>query len=193
MTGVQTCALPICANLFFESGIKVSGIFEYSINRNGNTLLLGFSDCIVTLGEEVLFKPVWGMYDMAVGEEITSAYPGPADPEAFDYHFEAPKEFTHKIEHSPKAQYLQALYRKLREAREDVNVKIDVKAFANEILTDFEDEWLLLTELAEYLSDKASDDELQMKISNHLEELKKKDPDLERLIVDAMALLVDYH
>jgi hypothetical protein len=32
-----------------------------------------------------------------------------------------------------------------------------------------------------------------MKISNHLEELKKADPELEKLIVDAMALMVDYH
>jgi phenylalanine-4-hydroxylase len=180
-------------NLDFESGIKVSGIFEYSIIRNGNTLLLGFSDCTVSLGEEVLFKPEWGMFDMAVGEKITSAYPGPADPDAFDYHFEAPKEFTHKIEHSSKAQYLHALYRKLREARENVHATMDVESFAMEILTDFPEEWLLLTELAEYLSDKGMAEDLQMKISNHLEELKKADPELDRLICDAMALMVDYH
>ena len=133
------------------------------------------------------------MFDMAVGEKITSAYPGPADPDAFDYHFEAPKEFTHKIEHSSKAQYLHALYRKLREARENIHSTMDAEAFTLEILTDFSDEWLLLTELAEYLSDKGMAEDLQMKISNHLEELKKADPELEKLIVDAMALMVDYH
>lgn len=180
-------------NLEFESGLKVNGIFEYAISPKGKPILMEFSDCTVNLGDEILFKPEWGMYDMAIGEEITSAYPGPADPEAFSYHFDAPKEFTHKIEHSPKAQYLQALYRKLREAREDVNIKIDAEAFANEILTDFADEWLLLTELAEYLSDKGMAEELQIKISNHLEELKKNNPELENLIVDAMALIVLPH
>jgi phenylalanine-4-hydroxylase len=62
-------------SLTFESGVKAEGMLEYIIRRNGRNLILGFSGCTVTLGQETLFRPEWGLYDMAVGESVTSAWP----------------------------------------------------------------------------------------------------------------------
>jgi phenylalanine-4-hydroxylase len=35
----------------------------------------------------VLFQPEWGVYDMAVGKKVTSAFSGPADVNSFDLIF----------------------------------------------------------------------------------------------------------
>ena len=45
--------------------------------------MITFDECTVTYFDEVLFKPEWGLYDMAVGKEVVSAYAGPADVESF--------------------------------------------------------------------------------------------------------------
>ncbi|MBU1579235.1 MAG: aromatic amino acid hydroxylase, partial [Bacteroidetes bacterium] len=67
----------------FESGIKLKGVLQKTVRREGNLLLLSFSDCRVTYQDQLLFDPSWGQYDMAIGESVVSAYSGPADPDAF--------------------------------------------------------------------------------------------------------------
>ena len=46
-------------------------------------MLMSFEDCTVTYNEEALFLPEWGMYDMAVGQKITSVFSGAADRPVF--------------------------------------------------------------------------------------------------------------
>jgi phenylalanine-4-hydroxylase len=36
--------------------------------------LIRFKNCTVTYGETVLFQPEWGVYDMAVGKKVVSAF-----------------------------------------------------------------------------------------------------------------------
>ena len=67
-------------NLEFESGVIVQGnllnIFRNSVGVN---MIFSFKDCTVTYKNQTLFKPEWGIYDMAVGEKITSVFSGVAD------------------------------------------------------------------------------------------------------------------
>ena len=42
-------------------------------------MIFSFKDCTVTHKNQTLFKPEWGIYDMAVGEKITSVFSGVAD------------------------------------------------------------------------------------------------------------------
>jgi phenylalanine-4-hydroxylase len=52
--------------------------------ENGKIILFKVEKCTV-LDEKgrVLFDPSWGVYDMAVGEQITSVFCGAADKDAF--------------------------------------------------------------------------------------------------------------
>jgi phenylalanine-4-hydroxylase len=176
-------------SLAFESGVKAEGMLEYIIRRNGRNLILGFSGCTVTLGGETLFRPEWGIYDMALGESVTSAWPGPADPEAFGYLFEAPAERTHKIEHTPEALDLHRLYQQVRDKRENKALTFDAAALAGELLNRYPNEWLLMTELLELLGETASQPEVQQQLRHRLRILADKDEELARLIGDAALLM----
>ena len=176
-------------NLNFESGIQVNGVLEYIHSKNGRNLLMGFSDCTVKSGEETLFKPEWGMYDMAVGEEIVSAWPAPADPKAFGYHFEAPEERTHKIEHDTNAIQLHFYYQLLRDARENEDDLFDFETYTEELLQLFPNEWLLLTELHEYLTLKEASSHLSDNVMHHLNLLKESDAEIAGLIEDGLTLV----
>ncbi len=67
--------------LEFRSGIRVQGRMEKVIaNSRGLMCLITFSECRVTRGDELLFERKNGEFDMAIGEEVVSAYAGPADP-----------------------------------------------------------------------------------------------------------------
>lgn len=175
--------------LKFESGITIEGVVEYILNHEGRNLLLGLSDCTVKSGEELLFKPEWGLYDMAIGESITSAWPGPADPEAFAHHFEAPLERTHKIEYDAQALHLHFYYQLLRDARENKDDLFDFMTFTEETITLFPEEWLLLTELYEFLVFRKAPQELQASLITHLDRLKQSNSELSGLIDDALALV----
>lgn len=172
--------------LTFESNTVVEGITEYILQKEGKTLLIGFSSCRVSRGGEILFRPEWGMFDMVVGDRVVSAYPGPADPIAFGYVFDAPAERTHKIEHTPEALKLHALYQAIRDIRESDSSK-GIEETAIAALTSYPAEWLLLTEILEFLNSKKLYPEIQMQISEALKNLSEKDTEVARLIADTLS------
>lgn len=176
-------------HLNFESGIQVNGVLEYVLSKKGRKLLMGFSDCTVKLGEEILFSPEWGIYDMAVGEEIVSAWPAPADPVSFGYHFEAPEERTHKIEHDSNAMQLHFYYQLLRDARHNEDDLFDFETYTEELLKLFPSEWLLLTELHEFLTLKKASSHLLESVLNQLNLLKESDAEIAGLIEDGLTLV----
>jgi phenylalanine-4-hydroxylase len=96
--------------LEFEGNIKVSGeIITGTRNLQGEILLIKFKNCTVTQGETVLFAPEWGIYDMAVGKKITSAFSGPADVSSFDMITHVPSSHTIKQKKSSKREELENL------------------------------------------------------------------------------------
>ena len=59
--------------LKFEGGIVVEGIIiTGKRDIMGKIQLISFKDCTVTYNDEFLFKPEWGVFDMAVGKEVVS-------------------------------------------------------------------------------------------------------------------------
>ncbi|MEM9144140.1 MAG: aromatic amino acid hydroxylase, partial [Bacteroidota bacterium] len=77
--------------LEFEGHIRVSGhIVTGTRNLQGQILLITFRDCTVCHGQKVLFQSKGKLYDMAIGQEIVSAFNGPADLNSFD-------RITHKV------------------------------------------------------------------------------------------------
>ncbi len=84
----------------------------------GKILIISFDECTVTYKDEILFKPEWGIYDMAIGKEVISAYSGPADVDSFDDLGKVSETKTHKIKYSETEKELYSLYDHVRKLRE---------------------------------------------------------------------------
>jgi phenylalanine-4-hydroxylase len=168
--------------LEFESGIKVEGLLDHIIRKEGKILLMSFSHCTVYFRDRILFDPSWGTYDMAVGEKIISAYSGPADPYAFQLEYPVPKEKTHKIVHSDKARRLHQLYQELRDYRENMINHLEFDIIWNEIKYSYPEEWLLPLELLEVIKGISQYRYLEEDIRDYLLNTKGKDPEMKRLV-----------
>ncbi|WP_353169872.1 aromatic amino acid hydroxylase [Flavobacterium sp.] len=177
--------------LEFEGNIKVSGeIITGTRNLQGEILLIKFKNCTVTHGETVLFAPEWGIYDMAVGKKITSAFSGPADVSSFDMITHVPTSHTIKQKKSSKREELENLYLNIRKLREGKPAEITLKEAFGAVTANHENDWLLSVEIAE-LAKKENHSDLIDKVLNHLEKLKTKRPEIAHLIDGGLALVFE--
>ncbi len=175
--------------LLFEGGILVEGeIITGKRNLQGKIILISFRNCTVTYRDQVLFHSSWGIYDMAVGESIISAFSGIADPNSFGQQFEVPKEKTHKIRYSAKQEALFKLYEQVRNMRnsEKVDTKSLEKIFG-QLVKNYPNDWLLVLEIYEVLKPLPLT-ELASHVRSHLEE-SYQDEHTIQLIKDGIHLL----
>lgn len=177
--------------LEFEGNIKVSGeIITGTRNLQGEILLIKFKNCTVTHGETVLFAPEWGIYDMAVGKKIISAFSGPADVSSFDMINHVPSSHTIKQKKSSKREELENLYLNIRKLREGKPAEITLKEAFGAVTASHENDWLLSVEIAE-LAKKENHSDLINKVLNHLEKVKTKRPEIAHLIDGGLALIFE--
>ncbi len=138
--------------LLFEGNIKVEGeVITGKRDLKGKIILISFKNCTVTHNNDFLFKPEWGIYDMAVGKEIVSAYAGPASVSSFENFGKVSEEKTHKISYSEKEKTLHKLYAEVAAMR---TLKIDEKRIEfilNELKINFKNDWLLPLEMYELM------------------------------------------
>lgn len=175
--------------LEFEGDIKVSGkIITGTRNLSGKIILITFEDCKVTHGQDVIFEPSRGLYNMAVGENVVSAFNGPADLSSFDLMTHKISSTTIKPEKSPERRKLEQLYGQIRDFREGTNTTISRNKVFKEIRENYPDDWLLSVELYE-LARKNQDREFADEIAEHLETVKQRNPKLGHLIDDGLALV----
>ena len=174
--------------LNFESGIKVKGkIITGKRDLQGKIILISFENCLVTFLNQILFEPSSGIYHMAVGKSIKSAFAGPASPVSFTDVYSISDKKTSKIVYSKSEQYLHTLYDKVRALRtnKSSNQELMSKIF-DEIQTKYPNEWLILLELFELTH--IGNTELGDKIHTQLAKLKEN-KDLEQLICDGLELI----
>jgi len=174
------------SKLEFESGIMVKGNLKNILRREGKILVLSFTDCKVIFQNQVLFEPEWGVYDMAVGNKIWSAFSGPADPDAFEYTFHPPEEKTHKINYTEKAVKLHDLYQQVRKSRENGQKFDDLETIFNVLKNEYPEEWLLHLEILELVNNKNG---LQEEIRNYLLQKIEQYPECKTLIENGFLLL----
>ena len=174
--------------LNFEGGVKVEGeIITGKRDLQGKIILVSFKDCRVTYLEKVLFDPSWGIYEMAVGENIISAFAGPASTESFSDIYSISDKKTNKIIYSKADQKIHELYKNLRVFRENktFDSRIYIALF-KEIRKNCPDEWLILLELYEvvYFNDIVLAKEV------HIELVRlKRNKNLKQLICDGLDLI----
>lgn len=126
--------------LEFLSGIIVRGMLTSITREEHRNLIFSFDDCYVTaIDGRILFEPSWGVFDMAVGAQITSVFGGSADKEKYPLHRPSSLQSVVPNDHD---QALMHAYQYVAElsARTPLNE-------LNELLDAFPHEWLLREEI----------------------------------------------
>ena len=174
--------------LEFESGVVVEGkTITGTRDRQGKVLLISLEECTVTYQDQVLFQPDWGVYDMAIGKEVVSAFAGPADVNSFHDVGKVSETKTGKIIYSDSEKALFKLYEEVRSLRESGSATPNrIQEIFDTLQSDFPKDWLLPLELFELatLNEFAVQDELL----NYLEELKKEES-VAKLINNGLELI----
>jgi phenylalanine-4-hydroxylase len=146
---------------------------------------------MVIYKDSVLFQPDWGMYDMAVGENIVSAFAGPADPDAFELKYPAPEEKTHHLLHTDEAIRLHKLYDEIRVSRES---KIYANVLQNtwQILKQhYPEEWLLALEITEEIAIRKNNATLHTEIISFLKKRASENEEMGVLIENGLHLITN--
>ena len=140
--------------LEFLSGICVEGELTSIYRRDGKNLIFSFNDCWVrTLDDQVLFEPDWGMFDMAVGEQIVSVYGGSADQTNYPLYEKPLDSVSISVNHDANTLMLFEYYQQARALREDDSVTQEqVEILVHNYLNSSVIEWLLAYELYELLT-----------------------------------------
>jgi phenylalanine-4-hydroxylase len=177
--------------LEFEGGITVSGeIITGTRNIQGKIIIISFKDCTVTHGETVLFSPEWGIYDMAVGKKVVSAYSGPADVNSFDLITHVPSSQTIKAKKSAEREELESLYQNVRNIREGEGADVTVEETFSRLKKGHPNDWLLSVEIAEILY-KDNNQALLQEVTAHLDKVKQNRPEVAHLIEGGLDLIFE--
>ncbi len=138
-------------DLCFEGGVEVSGeIITGTRNLQGKIMIISFKNCTVRRGEQILFQPEWGVYDMAVGKSIISAFGGAADPSGFDF---SDQVSNFQIKSAEVDDLTKELYR-IHESLKDQRLNFECSAFESLIdlvVEKFSDKWLVVLEVKELM------------------------------------------
>ncbi|MEO8235608.1 MAG: aromatic amino acid hydroxylase [Flavobacterium sp.] len=176
--------------LEFEGNIIVSGeIITGSRNLQGEIILISFKNCTVTHGETILFQPEWGIYDMAVGKKVISAFSGPADVHSFDMITHIPSSKTIKSKKTSEREELEGLYQNVRTIREGKSTNLSLENTFEKIIQNHPKDWLLSVEILELIN--AKDSVLASKVISHLEALKNSRPEVKKLISNGLELIFE--
>ncbi|RTY83892.1 aromatic amino acid hydroxylase [Flavobacterium sp. ZB4P23] len=177
--------------LEFEGGITVEGeIITGSRNLQGEIILIRFKNCTVSHGETILFQPEWGIYDMAVGKKVISAFSGPADVNSFDLISHLPSSKTIKAKHTAERDDLEVLYQTVRNSRETKETETPLKPIFENLQTNHPKDWLLAVEITELLKER-NEIKLLQEILVYLDQLKQKRPEVAHLITGGLDLIFD--
>ena len=161
--------------LKFEGGVLVRGvIITGKRDIKGKIQLISFKDCSVKYKDEILFKPDWGVYDMAVGKKVVSVFAGPADDNSFLNNYKLPKSTSEQIVYDNKNLQLHKLYGEVKNIRQSGQIELNkISSIYNNIISNYNHEWLILLEIYEILFETKSD--LRDKVKKSLTELRKND------------------
>jgi phenylalanine-4-hydroxylase len=174
--------------LEFDSGVVVEGKVVTGIrDLQCKILLVTFEDCTVTYFDQVLFNPEWGVYDMAIGKDVISAFAGPADVNSFEEIGKVSETKTHKIVYSESDREFFEHYTAVREMRESNNFDSPkILKIHEHLRSSFPNDWLLSLELYELAI--SANLEIQESLLTYLEGLKG-DPTFKKLIENGLELI----
>jgi phenylalanine-4-hydroxylase len=173
----------------------VRGRWIKSTKVQNRVLIHTFTDCTVSFGDEILFRPEWGVFDLACGTSVSSVFGNAADRGAYlSYQSEignAPEQARKpKTNFQPAHRRLNFLYAQVREAREKGVGACDQVALAlAETLKSYPEDWLLALEVLELERAWSQAIEGTALARERLQSLRKKSQVLEDLIRRGLEIL----
>jgi len=180
----------IC-QLEFVSGIIISGIVKSIFRKNGKIILISFTECTaVNHKNEILFKPDWSVFDMAVGEKIVSVFSGTADKSKFNILPLKSESKAIPIEQTSEQKELFSIYSHIGKLRDTQSYNVeDLKNIYSQINSKFKNDWLIRLELLELAKSSEVENGLIDKVNNDLQNLKEQSAEYNSLISDGLDLL----
>jgi phenylalanine-4-hydroxylase len=180
----------------FESGVVVEGDLCGKLERDGRCLVLSFKDCTVTHGQDVLFKPEWGIFDMGCGSHVTSVFGGAADRRSYlattgGFHQPPGKQKTNLTAGNAALNELYAQVRAIRERdtapqpQELTAVRDELASVHDELERSYPQDWLLRYELLEFKTGAA----WEIQIRRRLEEVARTSREKSEMIARGLVLL----
>ena len=169
--------------LEFESGVIIDGqVITGKRNIMGKIQVISFKNCTVRYQDRILFEPSEGIYHMAVGRHVVSAYAGPADYLSFDL-------VTHQISEDPPISVdsdpVNKLFEELDILSQGHPNHINFQRFINKAKETAPGMWLLYLELNRLLLSHNMMD-LSNQIQSHLSQIANEKPNVAHLIEDGL-------
>jgi len=178
--------------LKFESGISVKGLVTKILIEKNKIILITFENCTVTESNgNTLFKPEWGVYDMAVGEKIISVYNGAADKDSFEEIVLVSNQKTTKIAYDEATKQLHSLYQKTRNIRENKTGYEELEDIFEALKTSYRTDWLCALEILEIVYHTQCNFDLEKKVRIYLEMKAASEQEITKLINDGLHVIAN--
>ncbi len=182
----------------YVSGFKVKGhLAKIERGVGGALLYMTLHNASVTRGAEVFYEPEWGDFDLAIGEQVVSAFGGPVDQEDFSEEVNFGQASTQPGRSTPyslRDKKIISYYEQMRDWREQKELPSipELHKFVEEIQKTKADEWLLFLEIIELLALRTDIESHQLgeSIKNHLMKLARTDKEVGNLIARGIELSV---
>ena len=176
--------------LQYKNGISLKGKLKSILYKDGQLLLLAFEECTVKLGDEYLFKPEWGVFDLAIGESVQSTSSGVPDALAYGVSFEPPKEKTLKINYTAKERKLHQYYQQVRDMRAATLFdEVQLKAIFEILAAEFPKDWLLSLEILEMVAANRGSKSFETTLRDYLNRQQNLSETYPKLIQDGIRLI----
>lgn len=176
--------------LQFENGFRVQGTVENWLRKENKVLLISFSNCTLSDSKGTLyFKPEWGMFDMAVGEKISSVHNGAADKDAFDEIALVSSTNTYHPTYDDATMAYHQLFKQVRACREMGSGYEALPQIWKNLQATYREDWLCSLEILELLAQKGLDAPLAREIRTYLENKASTEPEYTKLIHDGLYII----
>lgn len=141
--------------LLLQSGVSIEGRCTDFLKKAGKIILVTFEDCTVKKGDEFLFRPEWGKYDIVCGEKVVSVFADAADRKSYlaatgGFHQEPGRQKTNLTAENRELNQLYAEVRKIREAGKYDSASEKKLSEIHQLLkARYSEDWLLRYEILE--------------------------------------------
>lgn len=173
--------------LVYDSDIVVKGQWFDGVRQNHQWIVLSLHNCTVSQGDEILYRPEWGRFDLVLGHDIPSVYGSFADrnhgieTEDFSVARVPAKNF------SADQVRLHGFYQRVRDMRREKQTS-KLQDCVNQALSEAPDSWLLAIELLELVLWTSPGSPLEKQLRQHLADLAAQKPNLRERIADGLRL-----
>lgn len=178
--------------LNFESGINLTGVVNNIMVKEDKVILIAFENCTVKEDNgNVLFRPDWGTYDMAIGEQVLSVFNGAADKDAYEETIFVSKAETRKMLYDDQTQQLHLLYKQIRSIRENATGYEQLPTIFTELKAKYRTDWLSILEILEIVHHNQLDPDFEKELRIYLEMKAATEQDHAKLINDGLHIIAN--